>query len=160
MNTCETRKLYRKRYFPDEIVYLKDDVILRYEENLIITKWKSLHPRPDVAGGVSAYVMDRNWKISKMFDDRKNLVHWYCDILTAEKTEDKIIFTDLLIDVIVTPDGIIHVVDMDELGDYIKNGTIDPDTACIALHAANDLLNAIENGEFAQYQEMIEAVEI
>jgi protein associated with RNAse G/E len=160
MDGCESRKLYRKRYFPDEIVYLKDDVILQYEENLIITKWKSLHPRPDVAGGVSAYVMDKNWKISKMFDERKHLVRWYCDILTADKSGDKIVFTDLLIDVIVTPDGVVHVVDMDELGDYIKNGTIDADTACVALHAANELLEAIESGEFERYQELIDSFEI
>lgn len=155
MNTKQLM-LYRKRYFPEEIIYLKDDIILYAEKNLIISKWKTLKPRNDIAGGISAYVIDKNIKISRIFDANQNFVHWYCDIITTTcQQESTYIFTDLLIDIIIDPDGIVHVVDMDELGDYIKNGTIDPNTACLALHAANDLLLSITNGEFKQYQKLL-----
>lgn len=155
-NAKKQLTLYRKRYFPQEIICLKDDIILYAKENLIISKWNTLKPRSDIAGGISAYVIDKNIKISKVFDASNNFVHWYCDIITTECQEDSAyIFTDLLIDIIIDSDGIVHVVDMDELGDYIKNGTIDPDTACLALHAANDLLNSITNGDFKQYQKLL-----
>lgn len=154
-------KLYRKRYFPEELILLKDDMILKQEPDLIITKWNTLKPREDIAGGISAYLIDKHIKISKVYDQNHKLVHWYCDIITTEYPEkDVIIFVDLLIDVIITPDGITHVVDMDELGDYIKNGTIDQNTACLALHAANDLLAMIADGRFKEYQEMIDEIEI
>lgn len=156
MNTHEQLKLYRKRFFPEELIYLKDDIILHATENLIITKWNTLKPRPDIACGISAYVIDKNIKISKILNAEKELVHWYCDIITTDRHESSTyIFTDLLIDIIVEPDGTVHVVDMDELGDYIKNGTIEPNTACLALHAADSLLRAISNGEFRQYQNLL-----
>lgn len=158
MDSCNQLKLYRKRYFPDELIYLKDDLVLHTETNLIITKWNTLKPRADIACGISAYLIDKNIKISKIFDCENRLVHWYCDIIMTERREmDTLIFTDLLIDIIVDPDGIVHVVDMDELGDYIKNGTITPEMACLALHAADGLLQSIENGEFKKYQELLDS---
>lgn len=161
MNTCKQLKLYRKRFFPEELIYLKDDVILHADENLIVTKWVTLKPRTDIACGISAYVIDKNIKISKIFDAEKNLVHWYCDIITTDRSESSsYIFTDLLIDIIIDPDGTVRVVDMDELGDYIKNGTIDPNTASLALHAADSLLCSISNGEFRQYQDLLNSYPI
>ena len=160
MNLSKPIRLYRKRYFPEEIIFLKDDTLLHTEENLIVTKWDTLKPRDDIAGGISIYVIDKHIKISKIFDKDKNFVHWYCDIITTEQPDKSTyIFTDLLIDIIVDPDGQVHVVDMDELGDYIKNGTIDPDTACLALHAANDLLEFISNGRFEEYQKILDSYE-
>ncbi len=151
-------RLYRKRYFPEELIHLKDDVILQAEENLIITKWDTLKPREDITGGISVYAIDKHIKVSKVFDKKGNFVHWYCDIITTEQPDDSTyIFTDLLIDIIIDPGGTVHVVDMDELGDYIKNGTIDPDTACLALHAANDLLVSISDGSFEQYKQLLDS---
>ena len=65
MDSCNQLKLYRKRYFPDELIYLKDDLVLHTETNLIITKWNTLIPRADIAYGISAYLIDKNIKISK-----------------------------------------------------------------------------------------------
>lgn len=158
MDSCSHLNLYRKRYFPDELIYLKDDEILHAEQNLIITRWNTLKPRPDIACGISAYVIGKNIKISKIFDAANHLVHWYCDIISTDRRKkDTLIFTDLLIDIIIEPDGTVHVVDMDELGDYIKNGTITPEMACLALHAADALLKSIENGEFKQYQSLLDS---
>lgn len=36
-------RLYRKRLIPEECVELKDDEILRLDENVIVTRWKCLH---------------------------------------------------------------------------------------------------------------------
>ena len=32
-------KIYRKRYMPNETVLLKDDEILRLDEDVLVTKW-------------------------------------------------------------------------------------------------------------------------
>lgn len=155
---CNQINIYRKRYFPNELIHLKNDIILHTEQNLIVTKWNTLRPRTDIACGISAYLIDKNIKVSKIFDCHQQLVHWYCDIILTEQTEEHtFIFTDLLIDIIIDPDCTVHVVDMDELGDYIQNGTISPELACLALHAADHLLRSIENGEFKQYQHLLDS---
>ena len=45
------------------------------------------------------------------------MLFWYCDIVdhTFDTATDTYIFTDLLVDVIVYPDGFVKVVDLDEL---------------------------------------------
>ena len=32
--------LYKKRFIPNELIHLQDDIILVLENNLIITKWR------------------------------------------------------------------------------------------------------------------------
>ena len=49
----ETIKLYRRRYIPNEIIYLKDDKILYADNEKIVTRWKALRLRPDFYGGIS-----------------------------------------------------------------------------------------------------------
>ena len=45
--------LFRKRYIPSEIVELKDDIILYRDDSMLITRWTTLKPRHDIAGGIS-----------------------------------------------------------------------------------------------------------
>lgn len=147
--------LYRKRYLPDEIIYLKDDVILFQDEHQIITSWDTLKPRKDIKRGISAYFMDEGIKISKIFNAKNELVYWYCDIIRTEKNGDSLIFHDLLVDVIVYPDGSVKVVDLDELGLLLKKEEIDASFVFDALSLANKLLNIIYDGSFSAYQEII-----
>ena len=46
--TMENITLYRKRLIPDELVHLKDDVVLYHDDTVIITKWKTIKPRKDM----------------------------------------------------------------------------------------------------------------
>ena len=48
-------QIYRKRLIPAETVLLKYDVILRQENDLIVTSWRAFHPRPDLMRGFSCY---------------------------------------------------------------------------------------------------------
>ena len=100
-------KLYRKRFIPDEIVELKDDRIVYHEGNIMITEWDVLHPKAKFSHGISCYYMDKGWKISKFLNKKKELVYYYCDIIETAylKAENAYIFTDLLADVIIHPDG-------------------------------------------------------
>ena len=41
----EGLKLYRKRIIPAECVYLKDDILLYRDSDVIVTKWYTLRPK-------------------------------------------------------------------------------------------------------------------
>ena len=116
-------RLFRRRFIPDENIELKDDMILALEPNLIITSWNVLKPRRDISRGVSAYFIDKGIKVSKVFDNAGQMVYWYCDIIETHYDEKENIYTfnDLLIDVVVYPDGQVEVLDMDEFADAMGN---------------------------------------
>ena len=155
----EAISLFRRRFEPEETIFLKDDIILFHDEHKIISSWNCLKPRKDIASGISAYLMDENIKVSKVMDHDGNLVYWYCDIIDTihDPTENSFIFCDLLVDILVYRDGRIKVVDLDELGDALDHRKITKEQAVLALRAANRLLAAIYDNDFSKYQELIEA---
>ena len=162
MNTpLNAMKLYRKRYYPEEIIYLKDDIILTQEKDLIITSWDTLKPRSDISSGISAYYMDKGFKVSKIYNSDHQLVYWYCDIIDTDydAPANSITFTDLLIDIIVYEDGTVQVVDLDEIGLMLEQGRIDIKKASGALKTANCLLTEIYAGNFNIYQKTINDLE-
>ena len=142
----ESLKLYRKRIIPCETVLLKDDVILRLDDEMIITRWKALHPKPLFSHGASCYYLKRGYKVSRIYRPDNSLLHWYCDIVEYqwETGKDSLIVQDLLADVIITPDGKIQVLDLDELADSIENDLISMSQAASCLRNLNDLLKEIE----------------
>lgn len=142
--------IYRKRFIPDETNYLKDDIIVYMDDDIIVTKWKTLKPRKDISRGMSIYYMNRGYKVSKMYSSEDEIVYWYCDIVNTVKNENKneIVFEDLLLDVIVYEDGRVTVVDADELADALESKIISQDYAIMALRNMNALLEIINKGEF------------
>lgn len=151
-------EIFRKRYIPDELINLNDDAVCFRDDNTLITKWATLKPRSDFASGISLYLMDKGFKISRIADMDGNLVHYYCDIIHTDYYSDKdtYIFTDLLADVVVFKDGAYTVLDLDELGDVLEQGVIDISTASEALHKVNALITEIRRHEFVKYIEIIE----
>ena len=109
--------LYRKRIMPDECVYLKDDVILKCNEDIILTKWNALRPKKELHHGYSCYFLKEGLKLSKFYRNDDSLLYWYCDIVEYEyRPEDNSLTSlDLLADVIICPDGFVKVIDLDEL---------------------------------------------
>ena len=110
-------KIFRKRYIPDEIIDISGDEVVLRDDKRLITKWIPIKPREDFAYGESCVYFDKGWKISKFFNEDGSLKYWYCDIISYEYIEkdDTYIFTDLLLDVIIYPDGSYKVLDEDEL---------------------------------------------
>ena len=151
-------RLFRRRFIPDENIELKDDMILALEPNLIITSWNVLKPRRDISRGVSAYFIDKGIKVSKVFDNAGQMVYWYCDIVETHYDEKENIYTfnDLLIDVIVYPDGQVEVLDMDEFADAMEQGILSVGTIAHAMRATDDLLHTIYAGEFEKYTHYID----
>lgn len=150
-------KLYRRRYIPDEIVYLKDDEIISYNDERIITKWNVLKKRNDFSHGASCYFLKDNIKLSKFIDKNNNILYWYCDIIdyTFNKEENTYIFNDLLIDIIIYEDGFVKVVDLAEVSEAIDKNLIDINLAKKALCIADKLLNIIYKNEFSELQKYI-----
>jgi len=153
--------LYRRRFIPNELIPLKDDVILKIEQDLILTKWVTLNPRKDIARGLSAFYLDQGIKVSKIYDRNDDLVYWYCDIIQVKQKTEKntVIIEDLLIDVILNNDGSIRVMDLDELADALDQKLITQAEATHALRTTNNLLTIIAEGKFHVLQEPINKIE-
>ncbi len=151
-------RLFRRRFIPDENIELKDDMILALEPNLIIASWNVLKPRRDISRGVSAYFIDKGIKVSKVFDNAGQMVYWYCDIIEThyDEKENTYTFNDLLIDVVVYPDGQVEVLDMDEFADAMEQGILSVGTIAHAMRATDDLLHTIYAGEFEKYTHYID----
>ena len=76
--------IFRKRHIPNEMIELKDDILLYRDDSMLITQWNTLKPRSDIAGGLSLYLMDKGCKISRIHDAFGKLLHYYCDIIHTD----------------------------------------------------------------------------
>jgi uncharacterized protein len=154
--------LYRRRFIPDELIHLKDDIILTMEPNLIITQWNTLHPRKDIARGISAFYLDQGFKVSKVYNKQGEVVYWYCDIIQYKKDETKntVIIEDLLIDLILYEDGKMRIMDLNELADALDRSLITQSETTYALRTVNSLLQIIYKGQFHTLQEPINRIEL
>ena len=146
-------KLYRRRFIPNELKLLTDDKILHIDDNLIITSWSTLKPRSDFASGISAYYRKEGFKISRHYGADSTFTRWYCDIVTESQTGNEITFSDLLIDVVIFPDGTVRVVDLDEAADALEQKLITSDMLMQALRSTDKLLSYIYQGRFSELTE-------
>ncbi len=153
--------LYRKRIIPNECILLKDDTILSWDENRIVTGWHALKPRKDLHHGYSCYFLKEGYKVSKFYRADNSLLYYYCDIITTEYIPDghRFIVTDLLADVIVYPDGFVKVVDLDEMVPALEQGGITMDELKRALLSCNSLLSVIYDGRLSELTKYIEQYE-
>lgn len=154
-------KIYRKRLIPDECILLDQDTLLYRDAEVLITKWNTIRPKKTLHHGYSCYFLERGFKVSKFYDHSGELISWYCDIIdyTYEKSTDTYIFTDLLVDVIVYPDGFVRVVDLDELADAVRDALLTPAQLQLALRRTDKLLSLIYKNAFHKLQKYIEEYE-
>ncbi|MGN0161157.1 MAG: DUF402 domain-containing protein [Lachnospiraceae bacterium] len=154
-------EIYRKRLIPEECIHLHKDKILFNSDGLMVTRWDTINPKAAFSKGISLYVMEKGWKISKFFDAKGNFVYWYCDIIDTvyDEASDTYVFTDLLADVIIEPTGKLRVVDLDEYTPAFEKGLIDTSTILLALRRLNDLLTIIDDGSFKNYTKIVESYE-
>ena len=148
--------IIRKRYIPNEEVDISKDTILFYDEKLLVTKWLPINPRKDFAWGISYVNLHDNYKISRFYDRNDKFLFWYCDVLEVSKTKSgsahdsdiKYTLTDLLIDVIVYPNGHYEVKDIDELNEAFENNLITKEQYNTSVEAMKRLLNDIKDKKF------------
>ena len=132
--------LFRKRLIPDECVSLKDDIIIHQDDSHIITSWKTFHPKAEFSHGISYYLINDGFKVSKFYKEDNSLAYIYCDIIDTayDAGTDTYVFTDLLADVIIENSGFVRVVDLDELADaasakLISDAMLTPSTSLISF---------------------------
>ena len=150
--------LYRRRLIPDECVRLEDDEVIYLDNDIIVTKWRALHPKPRLDHGYSCYFLKRNYKVSKFLFNDDSLIYWYCDIIdyTYDNEGDEYVFRDLLADVIVFPDGFVKVVDLDEFEEALDKELLTGVEVKKAIRALDSLLRVIYEGRFNELQDEIE----
>ena len=146
------QKLYRRRLIPDECILLKDDIIIKANDEVIVTSWKTLNPKTTFQSGTSCFFLKEGIKVSKFYCADGSLYHWYCDIVDYSYDESEAALTaiDLLADVIIRPDGFVKVVDLDELVEALDKNLITPETLKSVLLRVNKLLNTIYEGRFSE----------
>lgn len=149
--------LYRRRIIPEECVLLKDDIILSCDEDHIVTSWQALHPKKDLHHGCSCYFLKEGFKVSKFCYRDGSLLYWYCDIVDYDYhvSDNSLIVTDLLADVIIYPNGYVKVVDLDELVTALESRSISLDTLKSSILRLNKLLQIIYSGRFDTLQKYI-----
>ena len=142
--------LYRKRYIPLEVKSLNDDEILFADDEIIVTKWNTFKPKKDFSNGISCTFINDGYKISKFMNRNGELVYYYCDIIKSEyqKDENIWIFTDLLADVKIYPNGATEVVDLGELSQAYRKNLISAEIVMEALEKLDKLLNLVYSGKW------------
>lgn len=142
--------LYRKRYIPLEVKSLNDDEILFADDEIIVTKWNTFKPKKDFSNGISCTFINDGYKISKFMNENGELVYYYCDIIKSEykKDENIWIFTDLLADVKIYPNGATEVVDLGELSQAYRKNLISAEIVMEALEKLDKLLNLVYSGKW------------
>lgn len=154
----EYPKLYRKRLIPKECILLENDTILEYTEDHLVTAWDVIRPKKNLHHGISCYFFNEGIKVSKFFDTEGHFLCWYCDIIEHQyfSSDNSLVVTDLLADVIIYPDGSVKVVDLDELAIALEEELITITELKNCLRQVNQLLSDIYSGNFHSYTERIE----
>lgn len=136
-------KIYRRKLIPDKFELLKDDIIIAQDNDTLITKWETLHPKTSFTHGSSCYFLNKGFKVSKFYRSDNSLLYWYCDIAEyiINPEEQSLTMTDLLADVVIYPDGRTEIVDLDELADALEQNLITKKQMTSCLHSLNHLLS-------------------
>ncbi|MDR2903576.1 MAG: DUF402 domain-containing protein [Clostridiales bacterium] len=151
----EQPKLYRRRYIPNECVCLKDDHIIYFDKNIILTQWTTLKPRSDFDHGCSCFYIHEGFKISKFYDKSGHFLYHYCDVVESiyNEKENSYVFNDLLADVIIYENGFVEVLDIGEIAIATAEHMITQEQMMNALKTLDKLLNLIYSGKLAELTE-------
>lgn len=153
-------KIYRKRIIPEDCILLKDDIIVAQDEETVITRWNTLNPKPAFSHGCSCFFLHEGIKVSKVYRSDGSLLRWYCDIVeyAFDPGEESMTYTDLLADVIIDPQGMVKVVDLDELAEAMENGWITKEQTILCLRSLNRLLSLIYRDKFDRLQARLDSL--
>ena len=77
-------KLYRKRIIPQECILLEDDEILYLDQEVIITKWNTIHPKKTLHHGPWSFFIRMALCVSR----RSRYGRMRCDgLITSEQMQ-------------------------------------------------------------------------
>ena len=153
-------KLYRQRLIPAECILLEDDIIVAQDDEVLITKWNTINPKREFSHGCSCYFFKEGIKVSKMYRADGSLLHWYCDIVdySFDEKEESLTVVDLLADVIISPEGRMKVVDLDELAEALERDLITKEQMTTCLRNLNHLLTLVYRDKFDRFQARLDSL--
>ncbi len=94
------------------------------------------------------YPDGKNYALTVIYDDKENVVEWYYDIARRVGEEDGVPYEDdLYLDVVVVPDGRIHLLDEDELQEVYENNEVSKKDYDMAYKVANELMKEYNSKE-------------
>ena len=153
-------RIYRKRIIQKDLIPLDDDIIVAQDEETLITKWKTLNPKTAFSHGCSCFFLKEGIKVSKVYRSDGSVLRWYCDIVdfSFDPEEGSMTYTDLLADVIIDSQGLVKVVDLDELAEAMEHDWITKEQAIRCLQNLNRLLTLIYRDKFDRLQARLEGL--
>lgn len=99
------------------------------------------------------------WWLTVMYDARSDIVQYYFDITrdVYVSHDGEARFHDLFLDIVMSPDGTLQVMDRDELDRAHACGVVDDTIYARALQTANELLDRLEGNE-PEWRKMCEEI--
>lgn len=90
-----------------------------------------------------------HYSLTTMFNSDGEIVQWYIDICHINGVENGVPWLeDLFLDIIVLPNGDVHLIDIDELEEALRTGIIDQTLYNLAWAEAERIKNLINIGKF------------
>ena len=95
-------------------------------------------------------ISDKNYWITAMYDNNKNLIQYYIDITKENVIEKngKSYFYDMFLDIVQLSDGSIFLLDEDELLEALNNKVIDKSDYALACNESGKIKKQLEKNNF------------
>lgn len=94
------------------------------------------------------YPDGKNYSITVIYDENENVVEWYYDIARKIGKENGVPYEDdLYLDVVIVPDGRIHLLDEDELQEAYEKFEVNKNEYEMAYKVANELMKEYKDKE-------------
>ncbi len=96
---------------------------------------------------------NQNWWLTAMFNPAGECIQYYFDITKQSVADgENSYFDDLMLDIIVQPDGRSALLDMDELAEALAKGNISEEDYALAIKTSNEMLDGLET-EFCRLRD-------
>jgi predicted RNA-binding protein associated with RNAse of E/G family len=87
------------------------------------------------------YFVKRGYTISKVFHKNGEFMYYYCDVMEMKEVAPmRYVMVDLLLDLIIYPDGRYHLIDVDEFADSVDKGHLKKRQQVHALRTLDTML--------------------
>ncbi|PIQ25588.1 hypothetical protein COW36_21330 [bacterium (Candidatus Blackallbacteria) CG17_big_fil_post_rev_8_21_14_2_50_48_46] len=130
----------KQKLHPVREVNLSGDTWLHQDEHLCVSYWHLPRTESDqVAHTLTLTIFDEAIQIHSKHNAAGERLYWYCDLLEVKRDEGGWHLTDLLLDVVVFPDGSTRMLDLGELAEALEEGGIHPQQAAQALRLAETI---------------------
>lgn len=151
--------------FKDKTIKLKDDKFDGYIYGIFVEKAnkkfevsyadETFFILDDGYTWIQIVPLDKHYTVTIMFDNNKNIVQWYIDItnMNGIDSDGRIFYDDLYLDVVITKERKILLIDEDELNHALDNFVITSEQYKNAYKEARNIMDEIT-------KEKIEKIEV